>query len=77
MLLKFAIKDFQDDREFKNLSPVTIDGYLRTLKEFHAFCVEREIVNAEDVTSQVVPYLFSKCLFGTLNPLICKHQLVI
>lgn len=54
MLLKFAIKDFKDDREFKNLSLRTIESYLSVLKEFHEFCTEREIVNVEDVTISLV-----------------------
>lgn len=50
MLLKFAIRDFVEDRELRNLSPVTLTGYRRTLDEFHSFCIEKEITNVEDVT---------------------------
>lgn len=28
VLLKFAIKDFKDDREYKNLSPKTIESWI-------------------------------------------------
>jgi integrase/recombinase XerD len=45
--LKFAIKDFIEDRELKTVSPVTLTGYRRTLDEFHQYCIEKEIINVE------------------------------
>lgn len=76
LLLKFAVKDFRDDREFKNLSPVTIDGYLRTLNEFHAFCVGQEIVNAEDVTPSVIKSYLIHCQKERKNnPTSINHKL--
>jgi len=76
LLLKFAIKDFKEDREFKNLSPKTIDGYIRTLNEFHNFCVENEIVNAEDVTASVVKSYLLYCQKKRKNnPVSINHKL--
>lgn len=58
MLLKFAIQDFKDDREYKNLSAKTITNYLMTLDEFQDFSAKNEILNVEDVTqSHVKSYL--------------------
>lgn len=58
MLLRFAISDFKDDREYRNLSPKTIASYLLTLNEFQAFCASQEIVNVHDVRqSNVKSYL--------------------
>ncbi len=54
MLIKFAIKDFIDDRTFKNVSVHTLVGYEKIIKEFHAYCVENELVNVEDVTPSVI-----------------------
>ncbi|MDZ5470397.1 tyrosine-type recombinase/integrase [Bacillus sp. 31A1R] len=54
MLLKFAINDFLDDREFKNVTPNTLSNYKNILGQFHDFCVENEVVNVEDVTLNVV-----------------------
>ena len=54
MLLKFAIQEFKDDREMKNLSPKSIKSNTSTLKEFQAFCSEREILNVTDVTANLV-----------------------
>lgn len=34
MVFKFAVNDFLDDREFKNLSKVTLVGYRLTLNKF-------------------------------------------
>ncbi len=49
MLLKFAIQDYIEDREFKNLSPATIKTYKTTLNEFQDYCSKNKIVNVEDV----------------------------
>lgn len=54
MLLKFAIKDFLEDRELKSLSPYTLAGYKRTLDEFYQFCIDKEIINIEDVTTNTI-----------------------
>lgn len=54
LLLKFAIQDFLDDREFKNLSTTTIDSYKEILGQFLKFCNENEIVNVQDVTQNTV-----------------------
>ncbi|MBO8162068.1 MAG: tyrosine-type recombinase/integrase [Thermosipho sp. (in: Bacteria)] len=61
MLLKFAIREFQSDREFKNLSPVTIEGYLRVLNEFHEFCINQEIVDVSDVTPSIIKSYLVHC----------------
>lgn len=67
MLLKFAIQDFKDDREFKNLSEQTIKNYLIQLNEFHGFCVEKEILNVEDVTANIVKSYFLYCMKSKRN----------
>ncbi|MEE6451723.1 tyrosine-type recombinase/integrase [Gottfriedia acidiceleris] len=54
MLLKFAIQDFLDDREFKNLSPTTISSYKEILRQFQDFCNANEIVNIQDISPNVV-----------------------
>ncbi|WP_262172782.1 tyrosine-type recombinase/integrase [Saccharococcus sp. Marseille-Q5394] len=54
MLLKFAIQDFLDDREFKNLTPKTIESYRGILKQFEYFCTKHEVLNVEDITVQLM-----------------------
>jgi len=54
LLLKFAIKDFMDDREFKNLSKATLSQYDLTLKKFEEYCTRNEIVDVEDITTQTI-----------------------
>ncbi|QHZ56925.1 tyrosine-type recombinase/integrase [Brevibacillus sp. NSP2.1] len=61
MLLKFAVKDFMEDRELKNISSYTLDRYTRTLNEFHEFCVKDEIVNAEQVTNNTIKKYLLYC----------------
>lgn len=61
MLLKFAIQDFREDREYKNISKNTIGSYLLTLKGFQLFCVEQSVINVLDVTAQVVKSYLLHC----------------
>lgn len=61
MLIKFAIKDFQEDREYKNLSQRTIESYLSTLKEFQNYCAELNIINVSDVAAEHVKKYLLYC----------------
>lgn len=61
MLLKFAIKDFMEDRELKNISTHTIDRYTRTLNEFHDFCFKDELINVEQVTNNTIKKYLLYC----------------
>lgn len=61
MLLKFALKEFKDDREYRNISPRTLDNYMAILNEFHNYCIEQEIVNLEDVTQSLVKSYLVYC----------------
>ncbi|MGN2271659.1 tyrosine-type recombinase/integrase [Priestia megaterium] len=62
MLLKFAVQDFKDDREFKNLSEHTIKNYMIQLSEFQNFCVEKEILNVEDITTNTIKMYLLYCV---------------
>jgi integrase/recombinase XerD len=61
VLLKFAIKDFKEDREFKNLSPKTIETYMSSLNEFQEFCGKQEIVDVSDVTPNIIKNYLMYC----------------
>lgn len=67
MLLKFAIQDFKDDREFKNLSKQTIKNYLIQLGEFQNFCIKKEILNVEDVTVNIMKSYLLYCMKSKKN----------
>lgn len=67
MLLKFAVQDFKDDREFKNLSDQTIKTYMIQLKHFQAFCAEKEVLNVEDVTASTTKSYFLYCMKSKKN----------
>ncbi|WP_191565983.1 tyrosine-type recombinase/integrase [Metabacillus idriensis] len=62
MLLKFAIQDFKDDREFQNLSKQTIKTYQIILGEFQNYCAEKEVINVEDVTTNTVKSYLLYCM---------------
>lgn len=61
MLLKFAIQEFKDDREYKNLSSKTINAYLLTLREFQEFTAKQEVLNAEEVTQSIIKSYLVYC----------------
>ncbi|PKG24363.1 tyrosine-type recombinase/integrase [Niallia nealsonii] len=61
MLLKFAIQDFKDDREFQNLSEQTIKTYQIILGEFQSFSAEKEVLNVEDITANIVKSYLLYC----------------
>lgn len=54
MLLKFAIQQFKEDREFKQIAKATMTNYMGCLKEFHHYCVEREIVDVAEITTSTI-----------------------
>ena len=76
MLLKFAIQDFKEDREFKNLSEQTLKTYMIQLNEFQAFCTEREIINVEDVTVNTMKSYLLYCMkFKKNNPVTVNTKI--
>jgi integrase/recombinase XerD len=67
LLLKFAIQDFKEDREYQNLSKQTIKTYQIMLGEFQQYCVEKEILNVEDVTNTTVKSYLLYCMKSKKN----------
>lgn len=61
MLLKFAIKDFFDDREFKQISKATMRSYVTVLDEFHKYCISNEISDISEITGQTVKSFLIHC----------------
>ncbi len=61
LLFKFAIQDYKDEKEFLNLSPKTVESYMITLKEFHMFCVEKEILDVSEVTANTIKKYLTYC----------------
>jgi integrase/recombinase XerD len=62
MLLKFAIQDFKEDREFQNLSNQTIKTYQIMLGEFQRYCAEKNVLNVEDITNNTVKSYLLYCM---------------
>lgn len=61
LLLKFAISEFKDEREYRNLSPKTIESYLFTLNEFQTFSAKQAILNVHDVRQATVKSYLLYC----------------
>jgi integrase/recombinase XerD len=61
LLLKFAIKEFQEDREFRQISNATLTNYMGCLKEFHTYCLEKEIIEVTDITSNTIKSYLIYC----------------
>lgn len=77
MLLKFAIKDFIDDRRYKNMSNYTLAGYERTLSEFHDYCVQNDLVDTADISPSIIKRYFVYCLEKRNNSHVTlNHKLI-
>jgi integrase/recombinase XerD len=76
LLLKFAILDFIEDREFKNLSVSTINQYRNVLGEFQNYCAEeKEVLNVEDVTFNTVRSYLLKLKKINNNPVTINTKI--
>lgn len=79
MLLKFAYKDFLDDRRFKNTTKVNIRNYQTMLGEFVNYCTDNEVVNVEDITLNHVKSYLIHCQdkgnkAGTINTKLMRMR---
>lgn len=61
MLIKFAIKEFLEEKEFKNVSLKTLQNYSETLTMFHTFCIKNEIVDLSDATQSIIKSYLRYC----------------
>ncbi|ADL07744.1 integrase family protein [Thermosediminibacter oceani DSM 16646] len=76
ILFKFAIQDFLDDRKFKNLSPETLKGYEITLKEFHNYCTDNNLIDTSDITPRVIKNYLIHCQNErSNNPVTLNHKI--
>ncbi|WP_192825561.1 tyrosine-type recombinase/integrase [Bacillus pacificus] len=73
MLLKFAIKDYLEEKEFANLAPRTIQAYGDTLTEFQTFCSELELIDTDDIREQTVKSYLVYCQKERQNSVLTKN----
>ncbi|PEA82459.1 tyrosine-type recombinase/integrase [Bacillus pseudomycoides] len=73
MLLKFAIKDYLDEKEFVNLAPRTIKAYGDTLIEFQAFCSDRELIDTEDIRESTLKSYLVYCQKERQNSVLTRN----
>lgn len=67
MLLKFAINEFLEDRELRNLSSHTLKSYRGILRQFESFCVEKGLFAINKITSKVAKEFLVYCKYELKN----------
>lgn len=77
MLLKFAYQDFLAERKFKNTTKANLKNYEMMLGHFVEYCIEREIINVEDVSQNHIRSYLMDCFEkgnkpGTINSKIMR-----
>ncbi|MDD3890173.1 MAG: phage integrase SAM-like domain-containing protein [Syntrophomonadaceae bacterium] len=60
-MIKFAIKEFLEEKKFKNVSLKTLQNYSETLTMFHTFCIKNEIVDLSDATQSIIKSYLRYC----------------
>ncbi|MGR5990362.1 tyrosine-type recombinase/integrase [Bacillus paranthracis] len=73
MLIKFAMRDFKEDKEFNNLAPRTIEVYMATLKEFQAWCADREAIDIADVREATIKSYLVYCQRTRGNNVVTRN----
>ena len=61
MLLKFALQDFLEDREYKNIATTTIVSYQNALNPFVDYCTSQSVMNVQEITNQTVKRYIIHC----------------
>lgn len=76
MLIKFAIQEFIQDREYRNLSTETLESYRITLNELQQHLATQSVLNIHDVKStNIKDYLiYCKSTLGN-NPTTVNSKL--
>lgn len=62
LLLKFAIQDFLEEKEYENLSDTTIQSYKDVFRQFEDYCTSKEIVNVEDISTRTIKNYIKWCM---------------
>lgn len=61
MILKHAIKEFLEEKEFQNISPKTLSNYSDLLKQFHLFCVDNNTIETSEVSAITIKQYIKYC----------------
>lgn len=75
MLLKFALQEFYEDREYKNLSPKTIEGYKGILGQFNNYCIENKVLDVREVLPHTIKGYITWCSKRGNNPTSTNSKL--
>ncbi|MCU5658257.1 tyrosine-type recombinase/integrase [Bacillus cereus] len=74
MLLKFAMQDFKEEKEFANLTTRTIGAYMMTLYEFQAWCADRELIDTRDVREATIKSYLVYCQKERKNGVVTRNS---
>ncbi|MGX5675863.1 tyrosine-type recombinase/integrase [Bacillus toyonensis] len=66
-MLKFAIKEFIEDRELNNLSFHTLKSYKGILRQFETFCIQKSAFDSQGITSKVAKEFLVYCKYELKN----------
>lgn len=61
MIVKFAVKDFLEDREFANLSKYTLTTYRRVLTDFERYCVNEGVQEVTKIDKRLIRGYLNYC----------------
>jgi integrase/recombinase XerD len=61
MIVKFAVKEFLEDREFANRSNYTLTTYRRVLKDFERHCTDQGVQHVDRINKRIVRGYLSYC----------------
>ncbi|MEH7047833.1 tyrosine-type recombinase/integrase [Bacillus pseudomycoides] len=73
MLLKFAIKDYLEEKTFLNLAPRTVKAYGDTLNEFQSFCSDYEIIDTEEIKERTIKSYLLYCQRERSNSTLTRN----
>jgi integrase/recombinase XerD len=61
MIVKFAVKEYLEDCEYKNLSAYTVTTYKRILADFERFCGESGISTVDQINKRTIREFMTHC----------------
>ncbi|WP_243355988.1 tyrosine-type recombinase/integrase [Bacillus litorisediminis] len=61
MLLKFAVKEYLEEKKFQNASDYTLKSYKTVLNEFYDYCTDQEVKDTSQIDSRIIKSYLRYC----------------